>query len=110
MGDLPTLLTEANRIAGRESTERKGPKAGTSPGLVLPRACQECGVVLDDPSRKYCDACFPDQREAIVAKFAASGPDPLAKRRAEGTDPAHTEASRRKQGLRAAVNVRANRE
>jgi hypothetical protein len=105
---VPTLLTEANRGAGREATKRKGPKAGKSRVLGLPRACQECGVVLDDQSRKYCDPCFPDRRETIVAKFASAGPAALAKRRAEGTDPAHTAEARPKQGLRAAENARAN--
>jgi CRISPR-associated endonuclease Cas1 len=110
MGRLPTLLTEANRSAGREATKRKAPKVGASPGLGLPRACQECGVVLDDPSRRYCDVCFPDRRKSIVAKFTTAGPAALAKRRTRGTDPAHTEAARQKQGVRAAQNVRANRE
>ncbi len=110
MGRLPTRLTGMNRSAGREATKRKGPKADSSPGLGVHRACQECGVVLDDSSRKYCDACFPERREAAVAKFASAGPAALAKRRAEGADPAHTSEARRKQALRAAANVRANRE
>jgi hypothetical protein len=67
-------------------------------------------VVLDDSSRKYCDSCFPERREAAVAIFATAGPAALAKRRAEGTDPAHTEDARRKQGKRAAANLRANSE
>ncbi len=67
--------------------------------------------VLDDSSRKYCDVCFPDRREAIVANFASAGSDALAKRRAEReTDPAHTIKARRKQGVRAAENVRAIRD
>jgi hypothetical protein len=68
--------------------------------------------VLDDPSRKYCDACFPERREATVAKFATVGPAALAKRRDEGTDPAHKEEARRQQRTRAAANanIRANRE
>jgi hypothetical protein len=80
------------------------------PEVGLPATCQECGVVLDDSSRKYCETCFPERREAAVAIFATAGPAALAKHRAEGTDPAHTEAARRKQAVRAAANVRANRE
>jgi transcriptional regulator with XRE-family HTH domain len=110
MWGVPTLLTEANRSAGRQATKQKGAKPSLSGGLGLPRACQECGVVLDDPSRKYCDECYVERREAVVANFATAGPAALAKRRAEGTDPAHTGEARRKQGVRAATNVRANRE
>jgi len=109
MGGVPTLLTEANRRMGCEAAKRNGPKAGASRGSGLPRACQECGVVLDDSSRKYCDACFPERRAAVVADFAIAGPAALARQRLEGSDPAHTEEARRKQGLRAAANTRANR-
>jgi hypothetical protein len=110
IGNLPTLLTEANRRAGREATKRKGTRPGKARGLGLARACQECGVVLDDSSRKYCDACFPQRREAMVANFASAGPAALAKRRAEGADPADTKEARRKQGLRAAINMYENAE
>jgi hypothetical protein len=110
MAGVPTLLSEANRRAGHEAAKRKGPQAGATRGLGLARACQECGVVLHGPSRKYCDECFPDRRVEVVANFASAGPVALAKRRAEGTDPAHTAAARQKQGVRAAENVRANRE
>jgi hypothetical protein len=50
------------------------------------------------------------QRDAPVTIFATAGSAALAKRRAEGTDPAHTDEARRKQGLHAAVNVGANYE
>src|SRR5829696_8210821 len=101
IGGVPTLLTEANRRAGRKATKRKGTNAGTSPGLGLPQACKECGLVLDIPSRKYCDECFPTRRDEVVAIFASAGPAGLAKRRADGADPAHSPEARRKQGLRA---------
>jgi hypothetical protein len=65
-------------------------------------------VVLDDPLRKYCDECLPERRVVVEKNFACAGPAALAKRRADGSDPAHTEEARRKQGLRAAANVRAN--
>ena len=110
MGSLPTLFTEANRSAGREATKRKGPKLGMSHGLGFPRACHECGVVLEGSRRKHCGTCFPGRREAATAIFASVGPAALAKRRAEGTDPAHTVEARRKQGLRATANVRANQD
>jgi hypothetical protein len=67
-------------------------------------------VVLDNASRKYCDACLPARRAAVVANFASARPAVLAKRRVEGTDPAHTVEARHKQGLRAGENARANAE
>jgi hypothetical protein len=66
-------------------------------------------VVLKDSSRPLCDERFPHRRAEVVANFVNAGPTALAKRRAEGTDPAHTEDARRRQGLRAAENARANR-
>lgn len=71
-------------------------------------SCQDCGVVLDEPSRKYCHECFPDRRAESVAIFATAGPADLARRRAQGLDPAHTKEARRKQGIRARQNVQAN--
>jgi hypothetical protein len=104
---VPALLTNANRSAGREATKQKAAKARAQPELGLPTTCLDCGVVLDDPSRKYCNECFPERRADIVANFATIGPAALARRRAVGTDPAHTEEARRKQGIQAAENVRA---
>jgi hypothetical protein len=106
---VPTLLTEASRRAGREASKRKG-KVRELLEFGLPQACQECGAALGNPSRKYCDACFPEQRKAAMETFAIAGPAAMARRRAAGTDPAHTIEARRKQGIRAAENVRANRE
>jgi CRISPR-associated endonuclease Cas1 len=107
--NVPTLLTEANRSAGRNTTKRTQRRSGT-PSSKLLATCQDCGAVLDDRSRKYCDVCFPERRAEVVANFAKAGPAALAKRRDAGTDPAHTAEARRKQSVRAAENVRANAE
>src|SRR5215213_11134643 len=101
IGSLSTLLSEANRSAGRKATKRTGSKARTRTRSELPRACKDCGLMLNDPSRKYCDTCFPERREVAIAVFATAGPASLTKHRAESTDPAHTETSRRKQAVTA---------
>jgi hypothetical protein len=45
-----------------------------------------------------------------VSVFSNAGPAALAKKRAEGTDPAHTREARRKQGIHAKEYIRANAE
>ncbi len=111
-GVQPTPLTQANRRAGRarvkaskqqakssETGSRIGP-FGTEPPLsaanararqaALPSACLECGTVLTNPHRKFCDLCLSDVRsEQQVTGFGPSGPAMLATRRAAGNDPAH---------------------
>jgi hypothetical protein len=109
-GGMPTLLTQAKRSAARTTANSHKRSTQRSSGAALPPACRDCSVVLADGSRAYCDACFPERRAAVVADFANAGPAALAKRRAEGTDPTHTEEARRKQGLRAASNMRQNAE
>lgn len=107
---VPALLTGANRSAGNEATRWKRPQLAKPPGSGLPFACQECGEVLDDRSGKCCDTRLTERIKTAVATFASAGPAALSKCRAEGTDPAHSEEARRRQGLRAAENVRMNRE
>jgi hypothetical protein len=55
----------------------------------LPAACHQCGVILGDSERTYCDDCLPEIRKEHSTTFALAGPAALAQRRAEGTDPAH---------------------
>jgi hypothetical protein len=45
-----------------------------------------------------------------VEAFSHAGPVALAKRRAEGKDPAHTPEARKKQGARASENMRLKKE
>ncbi len=102
-----TLLTRANRSAGREELRRR-PERRAAPCVAgLPSACRECGVVLDDPTRVYCDDCLPDYRSDSVAVFASAGPDALERLRAQGRDPAHGGEPGRKRGRRYAGHARA---
>ncbi|MDP9366395.1 MAG: CRISPR-associated endonuclease Cas1 [Chloroflexota bacterium] len=107
---MPTPLTEANRSAGREGVQGR-PRRPASPAVTdLPPACRGCGMVLDDPERSYCDGCLPERREDVVEAFATVGPRALARRRAEGTDPAHGGGAARKRGRTNAEHVRAKAE
>lgn len=102
-----TPLTQANRSAGRDAV-RKRPKPQSQ--LALPNvvsACRMCGVVLECSDRLYCDDCLPTVSEERLSKFTERGMATLAKLRAEGNDPAHTEEARAAVGL---TNARRQRE
>jgi hypothetical protein len=55
------------------------------------RACLECGQILKGRRRRFCsDECRLDhRREVQIPMSAMSGPEALAKRRAQANDPAH---------------------
>ncbi len=100
---VPTPLTGTNRRVGRGLRA----KEATLPAPKLPGACRDCGLVLADGGRRYCDDCLPERREEMVAIFASAGPAALARRRAEGADPAHGGEAGRKRGERNASHVAA---
>lgn len=67
------------------------PKGTAKPQrLDAPCGCWECGVVLDDRTRQYCDDCLPEYREAQTSSFSDTGRAKLKELRASGTDPSHT--------------------
>lgn len=118
-GPRSTPLTQANRSAGRErsrdkttrkdaprvrptyekSSPSKGSKTHRKPRhhesdrmrqAVLQSACPECGSILVDSTRKYCDECLDAAwRDQRINSFGPSGPAALAELRASGIDPAH---------------------
>jgi hypothetical protein len=87
---LPTLLTQANRSAGRDTIRRKLKPEHSAEGSRLPATCRGCGCVLSDRRRRYCDACLPEHESERRAQLARRGPEALAQLRAEGRDPART--------------------
>jgi hypothetical protein len=96
----PTLLSQRNRRAGRASLGHNvRPQAVKPPRLPT---CKTCGNRLASTDRTHCDQCLPAARAEQKAAFAASGPAALARRRAEGRDPAHGGAAskRRSQTMR----------
>ncbi len=100
----PTPLTGANRRAGRGLAAREAKLTAAKP----PAVCRDCGLLLENAERRYCDACLPEHRAASVATFVSAGPAALARRRAEGNDPAHGGEAGRAKGQRNAAHAAAN--
>lgn len=74
----------------------------TKPGkLSVPAACRNCGVVVDDRSRVYCDACllgYQEVQEVQVGAFREAGRMKLAEARAAGRDPSKVGKAKVKRG------------
>lgn len=101
----PTPLTQANRRAGRKVSSPDPETTATTqdtPRRALVRRCRTCGAVLDAVHKDagYCATCHPEHKAETLAAFMRAGPDALAERRANGNDPAHSEASNRAKGTR----------
>ncbi len=75
--------------------------------MKIPAACLDCGTILEDSARRYCDDCLPDVRKEQGTTFAVAGPAALARRRAAGTDPAHGGEAGRSRGRRNATHYAA---
>jgi hypothetical protein len=84
---VPTLLTQANRSAGREKVRTTARRTKQPEKLEAPSACRGCGVILADAARQYCDECRHEVQAAQVAEFSAAGRAKLAALRAAGNDP-----------------------
>lgn len=104
---MPTVLTGANRSAGREATRRRPWQWVAAVASDLPPACKTCGAALDEPKRAYCNGCLPERRAASLAIFATAGPEALAELRAAGADSAYGGNAGRKRRRRNAELVRA---
>jgi CRISPR-associated endonuclease Cas1 len=108
---IPTPLTNANRSAAQT-----GKKRTVSPGQMTLRTaaraktCRSCGSLLEESKRRYCYACWPEKQEETEKIFKVAGPAALAKLRAEGRDPAHTEKAKGKVGKSVSEERRANLE
>jgi hypothetical protein len=87
---VPTLLTQSNRSAGRDALRPSAKRTPRPQKLEAPAGCRECGVMLDDRSRQYCDDCLPEYREAQAASYAEAGRAKLREMRASGIDPSQT--------------------
>jgi hypothetical protein len=96
---MPTLLTQGNRSRGRDQI-RTVPKRSARPQRIeAPAGCRECGVVLKDRSRHYCDECLPEYWETQIASFSDAGRAKLMDMRASGIDPSRTgEAAEKRRG------------
>lgn len=84
---VPTLLSQANRSAGRDGVRTSPRKDASSGTLSAPNACRDCGTILDRRGRLYCDECLPAYREEQAASFSDAGRTRMAELRAAGKDP-----------------------
>lgn len=110
---LPTPLTQSNRSAGRANVRKRrahdtSSDASRARTARLPRACLDCGTILDNPTRRYCDDCLPEIRQEQGTAFALAGPAALAARRVAGNDPAHGGDAGKARGRRNASHHHAN--
>jgi hypothetical protein len=98
---VPTLLTEANRSAGRDGVRVK-PKREMKSEFAVPRACKACGVVLERQDRHHCEDCMPEELRASVMTFCEVGRAKLEALRAAGEDPAHSDTANQRRGTKVA--------
>jgi CRISPR-associated endonuclease Cas1 len=107
---LATPLTQANRSAGRDGVRVKAP-ASERPGRnALPAACRVCGLILDDPTRAWCDECLPGARVEKDRANIAVALQAKANQRAAGKDPSHGGDVAQKRGATHREQLRLNAE
>jgi len=95
---IPTLLSQANRSAGRAGVRTKTKKPAREITIPAPNACRECGIVLNDMTRKCCDDCLPMHQRLQAASFSEAGRKRMAELRAAGRDPSQTREARKQRG------------
>jgi|SRR5579864_378874 len=95
----PTPLTQANRSAGRKGM-RRHPKSLADRIHTIPKACHNCGVILKNSDRLYCEECLPERRREVAESSLVAGREVLAQLRTGDRDPAHGGTAARKRGKR----------
>jgi hypothetical protein len=106
---IPTLLTEANRSAGRDGVRVK-PKREERVELRVPSACKACGVVLERQDRDHCEDCMPEELRNSAVAFREKGRMKLEELRAAGEDPAHSETASKRRGDKVGLAQQAYRQ
>lgn len=97
---VPTLLSQANRSAGRDSIRTKAKKPALDIPVAAPNACRECGVVVTEKERQYCDECLPVYQQKQAASFGEAGRAKMAELRAAGRDPSQTREAKKHRGAK----------
>jgi hypothetical protein len=87
---VPTLLMQANRSAGRDRVHTFTKRENRPVKLETPADCRECGVILEDRSRQYCQICIPIFRNEQAASFTGAGRVEMQELRTSGIDPSQT--------------------
>jgi len=94
----------------RVRTERITLPTVSEPVALVRNACRECGLVLPDADRRFCDDCLPQvRREHFNESLGSSeaGRAALARLRAEGNDPLSKPDVRKRRAAKASKNRRA---
>jgi hypothetical protein len=107
---LATPLTQANRSAGRDGVRTKPPTQEKVSGDLLPTACRVCGVILENPTRAWCDECLPEARVEKDRVNIALALQAKAELRAAGKDPSHGGEVAAKRGATHREQLRLNAE
>jgi CRISPR-associated endonuclease Cas1 len=107
---LATPLTQANRSAGRDGVRTKPPVPERPSAELLPAACRVCGVVLEDPTRVWCDGCLPEARVGKDRANIAAARRAKVALRAAGNDPSHGGEVAEKRGATHREQLRRNAE
>jgi CRISPR-associated endonuclease Cas1 len=94
-GRLPTPLTRDNNSAAQEGRRVNRRRDGRL--AQPPSACRECGLVLEDRSRMYCDECLTALRLGNSENIGKAHKQ-LRKLRSTGTEPMAAPEVRKKIG------------
>ena len=84
---IPGATSRGAKGKGR-TTMGRGVNKATGGTRLVPNACRECGLVLDDRDRQYCDDCLPRFKDERTAKLVEAARAVLGEMRASPNDPA----------------------
>ncbi len=103
---VPTLLSQANRSAGRDGVRTTVKRPSRDIPIAAPNACRECGTVLTGDNRKYCDECLPAYQLEQATSFGEAGRKKMAELRAAGRDPSQSREARKRRGEKNSQRMR----
>lgn len=86
---IPGAHSRGARGKGRTTMGRGSSKAASGARLV-PNGCRECGLIVEDRHRLYCDECLPRFKNQRTEKLVGVARAALAEMRASPNDPAKT--------------------
>jgi CRISPR-associated endonuclease Cas1 len=86
---VPGAATRGARGKGHATMGRRIAKTATR-ARRAPNACRECGVILNDPDRQYCDDCLPTFKDERTKRLVSAARSTLAEMRSSPNDPARS--------------------
>jgi hypothetical protein len=86
---VPSQRRRGGDGTGRGTLGRRSPESNARPKSLV-SACRECGVVLDQIDRGYCDECLPKFESERTAKLVRSARKVLGEMRGSANDPAQS--------------------